>query len=95
MRTIRSLAIALVVLAVAVPSWAQEPVTASDIARLEVAASDIRGQIGRLRSSDATLAADVERSLADLDDEVTYLRVKLRREGTVTRGEYVAVRDRL
>nr|PZN84341.1 MAG: hypothetical protein DIU54_11815 [Acidobacteriota bacterium] len=74
---------------------AQAVVTAGDIDRLEATAADIQQQIESLRSSDPTLASEVSEALADLRDEVAYLRVKLRREGTVTRQEYADIRDRL
>ncbi len=48
-----------------------------------------------LRRTDPSLARDVEASLDDLTDEITYLRVKMRKEGAVTRDEYASLRDRL
>ena len=73
----------------------QAAVVAADISRLETTAASISQQVGVLKTSDPTLAGDVERSLADLADDITYLRVKMRREGSVTRDEYNGVRDRL
>ena len=35
------------------------------------------------------------RTLADINDDITYLKVKLRREGAVPREDYTSVRDRL
>jgi hypothetical protein len=96
MRTLPSAILAVVLLAAAsVTLSAQATVTASDLTRLESTASDIERQLQTLRTSDATLASDVERSLGELRDEITYLRVKMRKEGTVTRDEYAALRDRL
>lgn len=95
MRLYRLLAcLALVFFSVA-PAFGQAPVTAADIARLEAAAADIGKQVEALKASDPTLATDVNRSLAELRDEVTYLRVKMRREGSIPRDEYTALRDRL
>ena len=74
---------------------AQAPVTESDLARLESVATDIAARVTALERSDPTLAADVKKTLTPLRDEVTYLKVKLRREGTVTRTEYGELRDRL
>jgi hypothetical protein len=71
------------------------PVTTADITALETTLSEIRGLLGTLRTSDPTLAGEVERSLTELGDEVTYLRVRLRREGAVPRAEYSSIRDRL
>ena len=69
--------------------------TSADLSQLETTVASIRARVTTLRTTDPTLAADVERSLADLNDEVTYLRVKMRREGSVTREEFTSVRDRL
>lgn len=95
MRTLRIALAFAVALAAASPLSAQTAVTSTDITRLETSASDIRSQIATLKQTDPTLAADVQRSLTELEDEVTYLRVKMRREGTVTRDEYAVLRDRL
>ncbi len=73
---------------------AQVKVTETDIKRLETTAGDIAHAAGMLAKTDATQAAEVERRLAVLRDEIVYLRVKLRREG-VTRAEYSEVRDQL
>jgi hypothetical protein len=79
----------------AVGAWAQEVVTAADLTRLEATAGEIAARTEELRKTDPTLAADVATTLTDLRDEVTYLRVKMRREGSVTREEYALLRDRL
>ena len=73
---------------------AQAKVTETDIKRLETAASDIAHAAGMLAKTDATQAAEVEKRLAVLREDIVYLRVKLRREG-VTRAEYAEVRDQL
>lgn len=74
---------------------AQAVVTSADITRLETTADEIARQVDALKSTDPTLAADVARTLGDLRDEVVYLRVKMRREGGVTRDEYATLRDQL
>jgi hypothetical protein len=86
----------LTTLTVPAPAAAQnQPVSSADLSQLESGVAEIRTRIATLRTSDPTLASEVERSLADVNDEVTYLRVKMRREGAVTREEYSSVRDRL
>jgi hypothetical protein len=95
MRTVRLFVLAALVLTVATSAFAQAVVTAADLTRLESTADEIAGRLGELRKTDATLATDVSQSLTDLRDEVTYLRVKMRREGSVTRDEYASLRDRL
>ncbi|MBM3750233.1 MAG: hypothetical protein FJW21_03495 [Acidimicrobiia bacterium] len=73
---------------------AQAKVTETEIKRLETTASDIAHAAGMLAKTDATQAAEVEKRLAVLREDIVYLRVKLRREG-VTRAEYAEVRDQL
>jgi hypothetical protein len=92
-----SLALALGALAVASPTRAQSQpaVSSTDLSQLESMVIDIRTRVTTLRTSDPTLATEVDRSLKELEDEVTYLRVKMRREGSVTREEYSGLRDRL
>jgi hypothetical protein len=92
-----SLTLAFAALAFSSPAGAQNQpaVSSADLSQLETTVANIRARVTTLRTTDPTLAADVERSLTDLNDEVTYLRVKMRREGSVTREEFTAVRDRL
>jgi hypothetical protein len=96
MRTVRTFLMAtLAFAAVATTTAGQAQVTTADLSRLETSASEIERLAGSLKQTDATLAADVQKSLADLRDEIAYLRVTLRREGAVTREEYASLRDRL
>ena len=95
MRTVRFVSSLLVVLAMVSVVWAQAGVSQSDLARLEATAGEIDKQIAVLRESDATLAVEVEAALVTLREDLTYLKVKLRREGTVTRTEYAELRDKL
>ena len=92
-RTSLVLLLALV-LAPAVSS-AQTAVSSADITRLETTTTEVERHIVNFKASDATLAVQLEKQLADLREEVTYLKVKFRREGSVTRDEYTNVRDRL
>jgi hypothetical protein len=95
MRIVRHLTWLIAVVLVAAPVLAQTPVSADDITRLENSASVIRQQLPSLRQKDASLASEVEKSLGDISDDITYLRVKLRREGAVSRDDYNGLRDRL
>jgi hypothetical protein len=82
----------------AVPIGAQQtqsPVTAADLGRLDATIVDIERQLVTLTKTDPTLAGEIDRALNELRDEAAYLRVKLRREGSVTRTDYNAARDRL
>jgi hypothetical protein len=71
-------------------------VTAADIQRLQDDVSDLDRQISRIRGAvDAERVSQLQGELDDLRDDVVYLRVKQRREGTVSLDEYTEVRDRL
>jgi hypothetical protein len=74
---------------------AQTAVSSADITRLETTVTEVERHLVNLKTTDATLAAQIERQLADVREEVTYLKVKFRREGSVPRDEYTNVRDRL
>ena len=74
---------------------AQPTVSSADIQRLQDQMFQASGEISRLRSTDAALASRLESDLDELREETIYLKVKLRKEGTVNRTEYADVRDRL
>ncbi len=95
MRAVRVLFSVVVILGLAGVLRAQTPVTAADIAKLESTAGDIGKRADALKATDPTLSTDVSTKLADLRDDITYLKVKQRRGETVTRDEYNVVRDRL
>lgn len=74
---------------------AQAPITVTDIQHLSDVAYDVGNEVSRLRSRDQALADRLEPQLDDLRDEVVYLRVKLRKEGSVSRTEYNDLRGRI
>ena len=80
--------IAAGLLSVAGVAAAQQSVTSSDIQRLQDQVYQTGTDVGRLRSTDTALAARLESELDDLRDEVVYLKVKMRKEGSVSRTEY-------
>ena len=92
-------------LAFATPAFAQSggygsaqssaAVTSTDIQRLQDQVYDAGNELSRLRSRDASLADRLQPQLDDLRDEVIYLRVKLRKEGSVSRNEYNDVRSQI
>jgi hypothetical protein len=86
---------AAALLTVASVAVAQQSVTSSDIQRLQDQAFQAASEISRLRSADSTLASQLDSELDDLRDEVTYLKVKMRKEGSVNRSEYSDLRDRI
>ena len=74
---------------------AQQTISSNDIQRLQDQVFQAGSELSRLRSGDASLASRLESDLDELREEVIYLKVKLRREGTVNRTEYSDLRDRL
>ena len=96
MRTATKLIGALAVMLLVAPVLhAQALVTSADLTRLETTAADIETQVAALAKTDPTLAAELRASLKDASEEISYLKVKLRKEGRVTREEYAALRDKL
>ena len=89
-----SITAALLVVATSVAS-AQQSVSTSDIQRLQDQVYQAGSDVTRLRSTDSTQASRLDTELDDLRDEVVYLKVKLRKDGTVSRSEYVDLRDRI
>ena len=89
------LAAVLAAFAVTAALSAQAAVTAADLSRLETTAGEIDALVEKLARTDAALATDVRASLKDAAEEIVYLKVKLRRDGRVSREEYSALRDRL
>jgi len=87
--------IALFLSALVVPAAAQTPVTAADLQRLQENVTEISGSISAVSSRDAQLASSLQKRLDDLSDEIIYLKVKLRKESSVTRGEYIDLLDRI
>ena len=82
-------------LAVASVASAQQSVSTSEIQRLQDQVYQAGSDLTRLRSTDSSQAGRLETELDDLRDEVVYLKVKMRKEGTVSRSEYADLRDRI
>ena len=70
-------------------------VTQADVQRLQDNVYLADRDISQLRSRDATRATQLATELDDLRDEVVYLKVKLRKEQSLSRSEYADVRDRI
>jgi hypothetical protein len=79
------------------PTFAQQSssVTQADVQRLQDNVYLADRDVSQLRSRDATRANQLGSELDDLRDEVVYLKVKLRKEKTLSRAEYADVRDRI
>ena len=84
-----------VALAAPAAVYAQNSVSSSDIQRLQDDVYQASSDLSRLRSSDSNMASSLQSELDELRDEVIYLKVKLRKEGNVSRRDYTEVRDRV
>jgi hypothetical protein len=84
-------------LLVALPAAAQtySSVTNADIQRLQDSVYQAGTDVSQLRGRDGTRANQLQSELDELREEVIYLKVKLRKEGTLARTEYSDVRDRI
>ena len=91
---VRALSVAALVLLPTVTT-AQTTVTAADIQRLQDDVYQAGADLSRLRSTESDTALRLQAELDDLRDEVIYLKVRLRKEGSVPPTEYVDVRDRI
>jgi hypothetical protein len=93
----RALLGAVALAIIAAPAYAQQSstVTQADVQHLQDNVYLADRDISQLRSRDATRATQLGTELDDLRDEVVYLKVKLRKERTLSRTEYADVRDRI
>jgi len=95
---VKNMMMLMLVLMLAVPAAAQSgygsqsTVTGSDIQRLQDQVYDASNDIARMRGGDRDR---LQNQLDDVRDEVVYLKVKMRKEGSVNRADYNDVRDRL
>jgi len=86
---------AVVLVGMAGRAFAQSSITENDIKRLEFNLNDAKADLARVKSHDPAAAAKFQTELDGLSDDVTYLRVKLSREGSVERSEYEATRNKI
>lgn len=70
-------------------------VTVFDIQRLQNNVYQAAADVTELRSRDRARAGELQTELDELREEVIYLTVRLRREGSLPRAEYADVRDRV
>ena len=76
-------------------TYGSQAVSANDIQQLQNDVYSASTDVSALRSRDRALADRLQNQLDDLRDDVTYLKVKLRREGSVSQSDYADVRDRI
>ena len=95
--SVRQLLVAVAAVAIVVGPAAAvaQDMTTSDVTRLEQTVDQINADLVQLRQRDRAAARSLQAELVTLDEEVTYLKVKLRRERNVSRADYMDVRDRL
>jgi hypothetical protein len=91
----RALALTALLAFAAAPLLAQSDLTQSDLQRLQDSITVAGKDIAALRGRDATAARSLQAELDELQDEVIYLKVKLRKERSLTRNEFTDVRDRI
>ena len=94
-RIARSLLVAFAAVALLATSAAAQDMTTGDVQRLEQTADQINADLVKLRQRDRTAARSLQAELAELEEEVTYLEVRFRRERTVYARTTCDVRDRL
>ena len=93
---VRTAIAVLVAVAFSAPVAAQQSsVTQADIQRLQDNVFLAERDITQLGNRDTARASLLRDELDDLRDEVIYLKVKLRKERSLTRAEYADVRDRI
>lgn len=81
----------------ALPAAAQTSgsVTQSDIQRLQENVFQAGSDVAAVRGRDAVRGDQLQAELDELREEVIYLKVKLRKEGSLARAEYADARDRI
>jgi hypothetical protein len=77
------------------PVSAQTNVSSAEVQRLQDSIYDASRDVAQLRSRDASAAGRLDGELDDARDEAVYLKVKLRKNETVTRNDYLDLRDRI
>ena len=95
MKLLRLLGAVILAAGVAAPAGAQSSVTSADIQRLQDVSYEASRDVAQARTRDAVLTSQLQAELDDARDEVIYLKVKLRRNEPISRGDYNDVRDRI
>ena len=94
-RHVAAIATVVLVSSVTSPSGQERSITAADIQQLQDGALDAGAEVSRLRARDANRAAQLDRELDEIREDVVYLRATLRREGRVSPAVYDEVQKRL
>ena len=95
MSCIRPAVLTAIIIGFAASVAAAQNVTQADIQRLQDNVYQAGTDVSQARTRDAARANQLQAELDELRDEVVYLKVKLRKEGSLVRSEYADVRDRI
>jgi hypothetical protein len=95
MRWSGSLALALALSAGLARPAAAQSITTTEIQRLQDTIYEVSRDVAQLRSRDQATASQLQAELDDARDEAVYLKVKLRKNESISRSEYADVRDRV
>lgn len=90
-----SAVVVVVLLTLTVPIGAGQDVSSTDVQRLQDLVNDAGSDIAALRRTDANAARRFQTDLDELQDDVVYLRVAIRRRQPILRTDYTDLRDRL
>lgn len=85
----------LLALALTTPMSARQDVSTADVQRLQDLVNDAGTDVAAMRRTDATGARRLQGELDELQEDVIYLKVGLRKHQPVARADYTDVRDRL
>jgi hypothetical protein len=88
------LAVIVAAVMLTAPTAAQS-VSSADVQRLQDEVYQAGGDVSRLRTTNTLEAGRLQEELDQLREEVIYLKVKLRKEGNVSRREYTDLRDQI
>jgi hypothetical protein len=95
-RSVRYLLAAMAAVVTLAGPVAAQDMTTSDLTRLQQTADQINSDLVQLRQRDRVAARTLQAELTELDEEIIYLKVKMRKEGGgVARVEYNDLRSRL
>jgi TolA-binding protein len=89
--------VAVLIVGLTVPTAAQRGAVndAAEIQRLQDSVYLVERDLSSLSQRDTRRAEQLQVRLEELQEEIIYLKVKQRKEGSVQRREYADVRDRL
>ncbi|HKT79179.1 MAG TPA: hypothetical protein VJP86_03090 [Vicinamibacterales bacterium] len=76
-------------------SSASTTVTTAELQRIQDNIAEISRDLPQVRTRDASLANQLQTELNDANDEAAYLKVKLRRQETVSRSDYLELLDKV